>query len=208
MKKTIIASAVTALLATSAIPAIAANSSLDLDAGAGVSLDSDLLTAQTDVGVDAGADASEDGVNVDAGVDAGADVDVDAGESLDANADANANTNAGANANAGGMSDQTFGSVMASIDGAASVDLTAVTEDTDITIIALSSLQGNADTESAALDTALSANADAQASLLSNVEGNAAIMAELEAEGYVAEDVVSLKSSADGSIIVYVDDRA
>ena len=99
-------------------------------------------------------------------------------------------------------------SVMASIDGAATVDLTAVTEDTDITIVALSSLQGNADTESAALDSALSANADAQATLLSNVEGNAAIMAELEAEGYVAEDVVSLKSSADGSIIVYVDDRA
>ena len=38
--------------------------------------------------------------------------------------------------------------------------------------------------------------------------GNAAITAELEAEGYAVEDVISLKTKADGAVIVYVDDRA
>lgn len=183
MKKTIIASAVTALLATSAIPAIAANSSLDLDAGAGISLDTEVLTAQTDAGVDAGVDASEDGVSVDAGVDAGAEV-------------------------AGDMADDTYGSVMASVQTSADLDLSAVTEETDISIVLLSSLQGDAETESAALDEALIASADAQAGLHARISDNAAITAELEAEGYAVEDVISLKTKADGAVIVYVDDRA
>ncbi|MEQ8598752.1 MAG: hypothetical protein RLP98_02405 [Devosia sp.] len=183
MKETIIASAVTALLATSAIPAIAANSSLDLDAGAGISLDTEVLTAQTDAGVDAGVDASEDGVSVDAGVDAGAEV-------------------------AGDMADDTYGSVMASVQTSADPDLSAVTEETDISIVLLSSLQGDAETESAALDEALIASADAQAGLHARISDNAAITAELEAEGYAVEDVISLKTKADGAVIVYVDDRA
>lgn len=183
MKETIIASAVTALLATSAIPAIAANSSLDLDAGAGISLDTEVLTAQTDAGVDAGVDASEDGVSVDAGVDAGAEV-------------------------AGDMADDTYGSVMASVQTSADLDLSAVTEETDISIVLLSSLQGDAETESAALDEALIASADAQAGLHARISDNAAITAELEAEGYAVEDVISLKTKADGAVIVYVDDRA
>ncbi len=205
MKKTIIASAVTALLATSAVPAMAANSSLDLDTGAGISLDSDVLTAQTDVGVDAGVEASEDGVSVDAGVDAGAEVDAE--DSLDANADVSANANANADAS-GDMADNTYGSVMASIQTQADLDLNSVTEETDISIVLISSLQGNAETESAALDEALTANAEAQAGLHARISDNAAITAELEAEGYVVEDVVSLKTKADGAVIVYVDDRA
>ncbi len=44
--------------------------------------------------------------------------------------------------------------------------------------------------------------------LHSNVEGNAVIKAKLEAEGYASSDVVAVKSNADGSLIVYVDDRA
>ena len=203
MKKTIIASAVTALLATSAIPAMAANSSLDLDAGAGISLDSDVLTAQTDAGVDAGVDTSEDGVSVDAGADAGEEVDAE--DSLDANAGVCSDANVEA---AGGMADDTYGSVMASIQTSANLDLSAVTEETDISIVLLSSLQGNAETESAALDEALTASADAQAGLHARISDNAAITAELEAEGYAVEDVVSLKTKADGALIVYVDDRA
>lgn len=203
MKKTIITSAVTALLATSAIPAIAANSSLDLDAGAGISLDTEVLTAQTDTGVDAGVDASEDGVSVDAGVDAGAEVDAE--DSLDANAGVSSDVNAEVT---GDMADDTYGSVMASVQTSADLDLSAVTEVTDISIVLLSSLQGDAETESAALDEALIASADAQAGLHARISDNAAITAELEAEGYAVEDVISLKTKADGAVIVYVDDRA
>jgi hypothetical protein len=191
MKKTIIVTTLTALLASSALPAIAGNTALDLKAGTELSLESELLTAQTDVGVDAEVDgtldASEDGVAVDAG----------------ANANANANANV-----AGDAADNTFGSVIASLNSGATVDLSVVTEETDITVIALSSLQGNADTESAALDTALSADAEAHAALHDQIEANAAIKAKLEADGYAVEDVVSIKSKADGSIVVYVDDRA
>ncbi|HTM78629.1 MAG TPA: hypothetical protein VL133_13495 [Devosia sp.] len=139
------------------------------------------------------------------GVDAGAGVTVDT-PAVDAQAGANAN--AAANSNAGGAADNTFGSMMSSLTGSADLDLSTVTDEANITIVLLSSLQGNADTEAAALDEALSANAEAMTTLHSNIEANAAIKAKLEADGHTADDVVALKSNADGSIIVYVDDRA
>ncbi|WP_338720558.1 hypothetical protein [Devosia sp. XK-2] len=195
MKKTIIATTIAALFASSALPAIAANSSLDLKAGAGFGVSSDILTAQADAGADAG---------VDAGVDAGLDAS-EGGVNVDAGVGANANANANASADA---ADDTYGSVMTSIKANADLDLSAITEETDITIVTISSLKGNAETEAAALDNELTANAEAQAGLHARISDNAAIMAELEAEGYAVEDVVSLKTKADGAVIVYVDDRA
>ena len=115
---------------------------------------------------------------------------------------------ADANANAAGQADQTYGSVVSSVAGSADVDLSTVAEDANITIVLLSSLQGNAATEAAALDEALTANADAVTKLHSNIAANAAIKAKLEADGHTADDVVAVKSNADGSVIVYVDDRA
>jgi hypothetical protein len=164
MNKIIIATTIAALLSTSALPVLAQDADVGVDASAGVTVDTPAVDAA------AGADAS-------------------------------------AKANAG-MSDNTFGSVMSSISGSADVDLSAVTDEANVTIVLLSSLQGNADTEAAALDEALSANAEAMTTLHSNVEGNAAIKAKLEAEGYAASDVVAVKGNADGSVIVYVDDRA
>lgn len=138
-----------------------------------------------------------------AGVGAGVTVDTPAVDAqLGAGADANAKSNAG------GMSDQTYGSVVSSVAGSADVDLSAVADEANITIVLLSSLQGNAETEAAALDEALSANAEAMTTLHSNIEANAAIKAKLEAEGHSADDVVAVKSNADGTVTVYVDDRA
>jgi hypothetical protein len=167
MQKTIIATTLAALIATTALPALAQDAGAQVDAGAGVTVETPAVDAA-----------------------------------------AGANANANANANAGGMSDNTYGSVVSSISGSADVDLTAVTDEAQITIVLLSSLQGNAATESAALDEALSANAEGNTTLHSNLDGNAAIKAKLEAEGYASSDVVAVKSNADGSIIVYVDDRA
>jgi hypothetical protein len=163
MKKTIATTAIAALLAATALPALAQ------DAGAGV-----------------GAGVTVDTPAVDAEV----------------GADANAN------ANAGGMSDNTYGSVVSSVSGSADVDLSTVTDESKVTIVLLSSLQGNAATEAAALDEAISANADGMTTLHANIDGNATIKAKLEAEGYASSDVVAVKSNADGSVIVYVDDRA
>lgn len=167
MQKTIIAATLAAFLATTALPVLAQDAGAQVDAGAGVTVETPAVDAE-----------------------------------------AGANANANANANAGGMSDNTYGSVVSSIAGSADVDLTAVTDEAQITIVLLSSLQGNAATESAALDEALSANAEGNTTLHSNLDGNAAIKAKLEAEGHASSDVVAVKSNADGSIIVYVDDRA
>ena len=139
------------------------------------------------------------------GVDAGAGVTVET-PAVDAKAGANAKANA--SSNAGGMAGNTYGSVISSLSGSAAIDLSGVTDEANVTIVLLSSLQGNADTEAAALDQALSANADAMTTLHSNVEANATIKAKLEAEGYTSDDVVALTSSADGAVTVYVDDRA
>jgi hypothetical protein len=139
----------------------------------------------------------------DAGAGVGAGVTVDT-PAVDAKVGADAN----ANANAGGMSDNTYGSVVSSVSGSADVDLSTVTDEAKVTIVLLSSLQGDAATEAAALDEAISANAEGMTTLHTNIDGNAAIKAKLEAEGYASSDVVAVKSNADGSLIVYVDDRA
>ena len=143
--------------------------------------------------------------------DAGVQVDTGAGVTVDTpavDAAVGADANANANANAGGMSDNTYGSVVSSIQGSADVDLSTVTDEAKVTIVLLSSLQGDAATEAAALDEALSANADGVTTLHTNIDGNATIKAKLEAEGHATSDVVAVKSNADGSVIVYVDDRA
>ena len=127
--------------------------------------------------------------------------------SVDPSVSVDASGNANANANAGGNSDNTYGSVVSSVAGSADIDLTAVTDEAKVTIVLLSSLQGNAATEAQGLDNALSSNADVVTKLHANVEGNAVIKAKVEAAGYTVDDVVAIKTAADGNLIVYVDDR-
>jgi hypothetical protein len=141
-----------------------------------------------------------------AGAGAGAGVKVET-PAVNVQGGANANANAAANSNAGGVSDNTFGSVMSSMMTSADADLSAAT-DANVSVVLLSSLQGSGATEAASLDKALTDNADAMTKLHSNIEANAAIKAKLEAEGHSADDVVAVKTNADGSVIVYVDDRA
>jgi hypothetical protein len=132
-----------------------------------------------DVGVDVGAGVTVDTPAVDAAV----------GAAADASAD-------------------TFSSVSAAIAGSATADLSAVNDESQVTIVLLSSLEGDVATEGAALDEALSANAEGASTLQANIDGNAAIKAKLEAEGYAASDVVAVKTNADSSVTLYVDDRA
>ena len=149
--------------------------------------------------------AQDAGVGVGAG--AGVTVDTPAG-GADAGANANANAKGSANSNAGGMSDQTYGSVISSISGSSDVDLSTATDESKVTIVLLSSLQGDAAAEASALDQALSANTDSLTTLRSNIDANTAIKAKLEADGHTSADVVAVKSNADGTVIVYVDDRS
>ena len=112
------------------------------------------------------------------------------------------------NANAGGKAGNTYGSVVSSVAGSADIDLTTYTDETKVTIILLSELQGNAATEASALDNALTSNSEALTKLHANVEANAVIKAKVEAANFTVDDVVAVKTAADGSLIVYVDDRA
>lgn len=125
-------------------------------------------------------------------------VGVDAGVSVETPA-VDATVGAGADASL----DTSYDSLTSALSGSASVDLSAVTEETQVSIVLLSSLAG----EAGAFDEAFAANAEGNTTLHSNIAGNAAISAKLEAEGYTADDVVAVKSNADGSVLVYVDDR-
>ena len=158
MKKTIATTAIAALLAATALPALAQDAGVGVDAGAGVSVEAPAV----DAAVDAAAEATAD----------------------------------------------TYDSVTASIAGSATADLSGVTEETQVTIVLLSSLEGDAAAGGTALDEALSANAEGMTTLHTNIDGNATIKAKLEAEGYASSDVVAVKSNADGSVVLYVDDRA
>ncbi len=98
--------------------------------------------------------------------------------------------------------------MVSSIAASGDIDLTTYVDETKVTIVLLSELQGDAAAEASALDNALNSNADAVTKLHANVEANAVIKAKVEAGGYTVDDVVAVKTAADGSLIVYVDDRA
>ncbi|MCS6758498.1 MAG: hypothetical protein MO852_05180 [Candidatus Devosia euplotis] len=165
MNKTILTTSIAALMAASALPALAQDAAVGVDAGAGVSV-------ETSAG-EAGADAAT-GVNAMASTDS--------------------------------MADHSYASAMAAVSGAADADLSVIEDQTKVNIVLLP-LQDDAAIEGSALDEALSTNADALTALHANVDGNAAIKAELEVEGYSTDDVVAVQIRADGTATVYVDDR-
>jgi hypothetical protein len=133
--------------------------------------------------------------------DAGVSVGVDAGAGVSVETPAvDATIGAGADVSA----DTSYESLTTALSGSANADLTTVTDQSQVMIVLLSSISG----EVGAFDEAFAANADGNTTLHGNISGNAAISAKLEAEGYTADDVVAVKSNADGSVLVYVDDRS
>ena len=88
------------------------------------------------------------------------------------------------------------------VEGGAPVELSATEQQTKVQIVLLSSL---AETETP-LD--LSEDADELAALHASVADNTEVKRQLDAGGYAVDDVVALANNVDGSITVYVDDRA
>jgi hypothetical protein len=158
------------------------------DADAGVTLDGGV---QTELGgEDAGAD-----VGIDAGVDAG----VSAEGASDMGVDVGADASAGA---------YTYGDLDNAIHGAGTADFSAVTADTEIEIVEISSLGDDGEFTA---DAFAESRADFQADidlLQSKISGNADITAALEAEGYTDSDVVAVWTQADGSLTVFVDSQS
>jgi len=57
------------------------------------------------------------------------------------------------------------------------------------------------------LDAAVSAKSDVLATLRSNADANAAIKGKVMEEGFTIDDIVAIRTDANGNTLVYVDDR-
>jgi post-segregation antitoxin (ccd killing protein) len=97
---------------------------------------------------------------------------------------------------------------MASLQGGLNLDFSDVDDETDINVMAMSQIQGEAEANSQAMDQWMEENSESVDELRTNIEGNARIMAELEDSGFSSDDVVSADLQADGSLTLWVDDRA
>lgn len=142
------------------------------------------------------------GVSVEPSV--GVDLSVEAGASAENGISAEAGVSAGASAT--GAVDTSYGSLISSLRTGAKAELTTVTDATVIHFVTVSSL--SATDEAAALDNALADNEDAVTALRGEVTANAALSAKVTAAGYETDDIVAIVANADGSLTVYIDDRA
>jgi hypothetical protein len=175
--------------------AVDANGGASVNAGAGVGTDTS-----------AGAGTS---VNAGTSVDAGTNSKANASGNTDTSAGASGSTDTSANAS-GAVSSQTYGSVISALNasGGSSSDLATITDNTTINIILLSSLKGEANANASALDKVLADKSADLTSLRGKIDANAALKAKLQSSGHSSADVVAITTKADGSLDVYVDDRA
>lgn len=104
--------------------------------------------------------------------------------------------------------DNSYASLIAAINANEAVDLSAVTDEAKVSIVLVSTLTGDATTEGAALDAAVTAQTEALTTLRADATANAVINAKLTAEGHTADDIVAIRTDASGNTLVYVDDRS
>jgi hypothetical protein len=90
--------------------------------------------------------------------------------------------------------------------GNATVDLSGITDASVINFVTVSSLPPSETPD--ALDTALQTNKAAVDKLRADIGANAVLSAKLRTAGYTADQVVAVVTETDGSVTVYVDDRA
>jgi hypothetical protein len=148
-------------------------------------------------GVDAGADVSGSGTGTAAGT--GVDTDVELRTGAQADTDADAGVDPGTTAAVGGSFDSAISAMVNN--SAAAGSISSMTEVRLVKVIRISDLEG------ADMDALLSAETENRATideLQSSIEGNATVMAALEAEAVDPEDIVAAEVAADGSITVYV----
>jgi hypothetical protein len=131
--------------------------------------------------------------------DASAAVSTDASGTVSTDAKGNGGASASASAD-------TYGSLISALQTGATTDLTTINDATTINFVLVSSLKADADAQ--ALDNAISKNAEANAKLQADVAANAALTSKLTAAGYQASQVLAIVAAADGSLTVYIDDRA
>jgi hypothetical protein len=201
---------VTSLGAAAAGPHASASGAAHANSHSGISADLDSHGNSADhanghggggAGVDIGVGVDRSGPKASTSV--GSDVSGSAGTMGKAKAEGTAS---GADKGASG---ETYGAVISSIrsGSSADVDLSSVEDSEDVNIVMLSSLKGKAASRANALDQALAANKTARTKLQAEIEDNDAISSKLEADHFTSKEVVAVKTSADGTVTVYVDDR-
>jgi hypothetical protein len=99
-----------------------------------------------------------------------------------------------------------YGSLISSLQTGATADLAAITDATVVNFVTVSSLKTTGETN--ALDNALDKNKDAITKLRTDVGANTVLAAKLTTANYTADQVVAVVTEADGSVTVYIDDRA
>ena len=168
------------------------------DAGASVGTGNGAASVGASLGADASADAAGSMSNGNGSADMGADADMDTDMAADTGDTMEDGTDA---------MKQTYGAVVSSLQTGtnAEADIGSIDADSEISTMTVSELQGNAGENAQALDNAL---ADAELTdFHAMIDGNAELKAALEAEGFEAEDVIGVYSTADNSFEVLVDDR-
>lgn len=142
--------------------------------------------------VNAGAQAGGAGTNVDAGANAGA----------GANTGAQFSTDTGTTAST--SADANFGMLISSLNTSAktAAHIQSMTDVSQLSVVNVSELEAGAN--AAAVNNALSKNADARAELQAAIEANASLKAELEQRSVEVSSVVAANVGADGSLTVFI----
>lgn len=124
------------------------------------------------------------------------------------NSDSSGNANNSSTTTHNDMGGDSYSTVMESIQNAADLDLSSITDQSKITIVKLSSIMENASGDMAKLDETMVSRASEQEGLHTRIKQNNALTSKLEAEGHDVEDVISIRTKSDGAVTVYVDDRS
>ena len=213
MNSKILATTIAVLMSASALPVLAQDANVGASVDASGSVTTPAGDASATTGTSAGTNANTSG-GIKAGGTAASGTTVNA-NSGGTSADASGTTDATAGATTGtddgnaADDDNSFAAATAAVSESGDIDLSAVIEETQVTIVLLSTLVGDVATEGPALESAINAaTAGNLVQMHANVEGNEAIVAQLEAEGFTPDDVVAIKVTGEDSVIVYVDDRA
>ena len=98
-----------------------------------------------------------------------------------------------------------YGSVISTLQSGSSVDVGTLGA-TNVNVVTMSSIKANGNTN--ALDNALKKNGSSVTKLRSDIDLNTALAAKIKAAGYTTDQVIAVKSGADGAVTIYVDDRS
>lgn len=188
------------LTAAMSTTALADDGALGVDTDGGLSVTAGDTTVSTDAGVSTGVETGNDGTSVETDVATDTNLDSDMGE-----ASATAEATSNGKAATGNASDNNrYGQIIADLNTGGDVvagDVEDMGEDVMVSTVSMTELKGAGNVT--ALENAIERNGDAE-ELRAAVEGNAALQTAVEADGFDTEDVVAVRTDAEGHVWVVV----